>query len=93
MVRIKHRYLLLNILYPDDKLARSNPGAPSGDNVPYTVQFRQPSPSNLDGKILTRVIRDGVATFFGDYGSGMIAGSLQRESPGATLMSRFNSLP
>lgn len=77
MVRLKHRYLLVNILYPDAKDATHASNARSGDDLPYTVQFRQPSSDRLDIKILTRLIRDGVAELFGDYGSGMIAGSLQ----------------
>lgn len=74
MVRIKHRYLLLNILYPNDK----PPSVSKPDQeVPWTVQFRQPSPDRLDAKLLARMIRDGVSELFGDYGSGMVASSLQ----------------
>ncbi|CAK4030387.1 Ribonuclease P MRP subunit POP5 [Lecanosticta acicola] len=74
MVRIKHRYLLLNILYPQEKPATT---AKPNQIVPWTVQFRQPSSDRLDAKLLARVIRDGVSELFGDYGAGMVAGSLQ----------------
>ncbi|KAK5692964.1 RNA-binding protein pop5 [Elasticomyces elasticus] len=77
MVRIKHRYLLINILYPDPKSTSGRPATKPGDEVPYTVQFRRPSPDRMDGGVLTRLIRDGVAELFGDYGSGKVAGSLQ----------------
>jgi ribonuclease P/MRP protein subunit POP5 len=74
MVRLKHRYLLVNILY-------NNPArpsrTPSEEQLPWTVQFHRPSSDKLDGKLLARVIRDGVAELFGDYGAGMVAGSLQ----------------
>lgn len=75
MVRIKHRYLLLNILYPSKDKSRTTANKDKG--VPLTVQFRRPSSDRLDGRLLMRVIRDGVSELFGDYGAGMIAGSLQ----------------
>lgn len=76
MVRIKHRYLLLNILYPsEDKSAKKD------ENLPWTVQFRRPSSDKLNGRILMRLIRDGVSELFGDYGAGMVAGSLQGNRP------------
>lgn len=79
MVRIKHRYLLVNILYPEqevrDKKQRSS-GSGTKDDLPYTVQFRRPGPDQLSGKLLSRLIRDGVADLFGDYGAGMVSGSL-----------------
>ncbi|KAK0356091.1 RNA-binding protein pop5 [Friedmanniomyces endolithicus] len=77
MVRIKHRYLLVNILYPDAKYSQLRPATKGDDDVPYTVQFRRPSPDQMNGGLLMRLIRDGVVELFGDYGSGKIAGSLQ----------------
>ncbi|OQO09554.1 hypothetical protein B0A48_04956 [Cryoendolithus antarcticus] len=77
MVRIKHRYLLVNILYPDEKtrtVQHSNP-APK-EATPYALQFRQPSPDALNAKLLARMVRDAIAELFGDYGSGMASGSL-----------------
>jgi len=78
MVRLKHRYLLVNILYPDPKT--SNTKQPAREEVPYGVQFRQPSSDSLDARILLRVIRDGVAELFGDYGSGKVSASLQSKA-------------
>lgn len=75
MVRIKHRYLLLNILYPAED--KSKTPSNKDEQIPLTVQFRRPSSDRLDGRLLMRVIRDGVSELFGDYGAGMIAGSLQ----------------
>ena len=77
MVRIKHRYLLVNILYPEQEARKTKQsGSDSKDDLPYTVQFRRPGPEQLNGKLLTRLIREGVADLFGDYGSGMVTGSL-----------------
>ena len=76
MVRIKHRYLLVNILYPEQEARKTKQSAGGKDDLPYTVQFRRPGPEQLNGKLLTRLIREGVADLFGDYGSGMVSGSL-----------------
>ncbi|GAB1727286.1 hypothetical protein NU195Hw_g352t1 [Hortaea werneckii] len=78
MVRLKHRYLLVNILYPDPRTTNVRIATETADqNAPYSLQFRQPSSQQLNIKILLRIIRDGVAELFGDYGSGKVAGTLQ----------------
>lgn len=75
MVRIKHRYLLLNILYPAASPQQIK--KEKEKDVPWTVSFRRPSPDRLNPQLLARMIREGVAELFGDYGAGMVAGSLQ----------------
>jgi ribonuclease P/MRP protein subunit POP5 len=77
MVRIKHRYILLNILYPDPKTSNVRLTSTPSDSTPYTFHFNQPTPDRFDAKLLLKLIRDGVAELFGDYGSGKVAGSLQ----------------
>jgi ribonuclease P/MRP protein subunit POP5 len=83
MVRLKHRYLLVNILYPEQEpkntRQQSTSTSATKDDLPYTVQFRRPGPEQLSGKLLLRIIREGVADLFGDYGSGMVTGSLVGE--------------
>ncbi|KAI5269896.1 hypothetical protein E4T47_06722 [Aureobasidium subglaciale] len=74
MVRLKHRYLLVNILYPESET--STKPAPKDGQVPDVVSFRRPSSDKLNAQLLARIIRDGVTELFGDYGSGMIASSL-----------------
>lgn len=71
MVRLKHRYLLINILYPEPTAVTK-----TASDVPDVVQFHQPTSDKLTAALLARTIRDGVAELFGDYGSGMVAGSL-----------------
>jgi len=62
MVRIKNRYLLLHILYP---------------TVPSSLlSSHHPSPSTLTAPLLLRHIRDQIALLFGDYGTGVVGGSL-----------------
>ncbi|KAG9545407.1 hypothetical protein KCU77_g17068, partial [Aureobasidium melanogenum] len=74
MVRLKHRYLLVNILYPDSDTPTKS--TTRDGQVPDVVSFRRPSSDKLNAQLLARIIRDGVAELFGDYGSGMIASSL-----------------
>ena len=80
MVRIKHRYLLINILYPspsEAKPSRPSSSARPEEPLPWTIQFRRPTSDKFSSAILHRMIKEGVAELFGDYGAGMIAGSLQ----------------
>ncbi|KAK1598275.1 Rpp14/Pop5 family protein [Colletotrichum navitas] len=71
MVRIKERYLLVNILYltGDSKSQASN--------VPDFVVIHQPTTGSLTPQSLLKAIRAEVAILFGDYGSGAIEGNLQ----------------
>lgn len=70
MVRIKERYLLVNILYPADLSAEPSP------KTPDLIVLNQPTTDKFDRGALLREIRAQVASLFGDYGSGAIA-SLQ----------------
>ena len=60
MVRLKHRWLLFEILYPND---------------PSTIPFSAPSP-NVTTKLFTDVLRQQISYNFGDHGSGLVASSL-----------------
>ncbi|KAI9870547.1 MAG: hypothetical protein M1830_004111 [Pleopsidium flavum] len=75
MVRLKNRYLLVHILYPDAPNAKITTSKPPS-SVPDVVQFHQPTPDALTPQLLARAIRDEVSLLFGDYGVGMTAGSL-----------------
>ncbi|KAI1877117.1 uncharacterized protein JN550_001189 [Neoarthrinium moseri] len=68
MVRIKERYLLVNILYPSE--------IGSKPNLPDAVMVNQPTSDRLTHGQLIREIRAEVASLFGDYGSGAVS-SLQ----------------
>ncbi|PSK59439.1 Ribonuclease P/MRP protein subunit POP5 [Elsinoe australis] len=74
MVRIKHRYLLLNFLYPTSS---STQKLPSAADPSLSLQFNAPTPDTLTSSLLARLIRDNVSTLFGDYGAGMASGSLK----------------
>lgn len=72
MVRLKNRYLLVNILYPESTALPSS-------KVPDVVAFNQPTTDDLTPQLLIKAIREAVLELFGDYGSGAIAGSLMGE--------------
>lgn len=72
MVRIKNRYLLVNILYP----GIDNSSVTSKDKVPDVVVFNQPTDDALTPQTLLKGIKAEVASLFGDYGMGAIADSI-----------------
>jgi ribonuclease P/MRP protein subunit POP5 len=69
MVRLKHRWLLVEILYP---------------NETSTVPFSAPS-HNVTTKILLDALRQQISYNFGDHGNGLVSSSLSiRYFSGAT---------
>lgn len=71
MVRIKERYLLVNILYPTELSAQK-----TTTTTPDLIALNQPTTDKFDRNALLRELRAQVASLFGDYGSGAAA-SLQ----------------
>jgi ribonuclease P/MRP protein subunit POP5 len=69
MVRIKNRYLLVNILYPE--LDKSIP-----HETPDLLAINQPTSQSLTTQTLLKGIRAQVSELFGDYGSGAVSDSL-----------------
>ena len=74
MVRIKERYLLVNIIYPPD--------APSKDrkNLPGFVLQHQPTVEKLTPQLLLKAVRAEIGQLFGDYGLGALGGHLSGKS-------------
>ncbi|KAF7553968.1 hypothetical protein G7046_g6936 [Stylonectria norvegica] len=70
MVRIKERYLLVNIVY------RPDPARAASSNLPGLVVHHQPTLEKLTPRLLLKGINAEVATLFGDYGSGAMGGNL-----------------
>ncbi|KAG5663002.1 hypothetical protein KAF25_000938 [Fusarium avenaceum] len=66
MVRIKERYLLVNIVYPPD------PAKAAKSNLPDFVLHHQPTIEKLTPGALIKGIRAEVASLYGDYGSGAL---------------------
>lgn len=77
MVRLKHRYLLINILYP---LPTTTLLTSSTEQVPDLIEFHAPTPTKLRDFDLRQLIIDGVSELFGDYGVGKISGSIKGTS-------------
>lgn len=71
MVRLKDRYLLVNIIYADVP-----PGQSKGP-VSDLILYNQPTTSELKPQHLLKGIRSQVNALFGDCGSGAVDRSLQ----------------
>lgn len=72
MVRLKHRYLLVNFLYPSPSTTPSK--TPTA--LPDVVDFHKPSSDKLTAGLLIKILRESIADLFGDYGAGMTSGTL-----------------
>ncbi|KAL2024039.1 hypothetical protein VTK56DRAFT_274 [Thermocarpiscus australiensis] len=71
MVRLKDRYLLVNIIYTDV------PEGQSKGSVPDLLLYNQPTSGELRPQHLLKGIRSEVAALFGDCGAGAVDRSLQ----------------
>lgn len=74
MVRVKHRYLLVQILYP-------SPATPSAKNTKPapldTLAIHGPTADTINAGLLSRILREKIEDLFGDYGAGAVGPSLQ----------------
>ncbi|KAL3479327.1 Rpp14/Pop5 family-domain-containing protein [Aspergillus californicus] len=75
MVRVKHRYLLVDILYPDPSStplsARKDHHAQQSE---YQLRIHAPTSDALTPGLLAKMVRDEVAETFGDWGIGRLGG-------------------
>jgi ribonuclease P/MRP protein subunit POP5 len=74
MVRIKHRYLLAQILYPSPTTTTTT--TTSKSIVPDSIIFHAPTPSHISASTLLHLLRTQISLLFGDYGSGVLAAGL-----------------
>lgn len=70
MVRIKHRYLLVEILYPSS--ATKTPKSA----VPESIVCHAPTAPHITSSALLHLLRSQISLLFGDYGSGVLASTL-----------------
>ncbi|CAI7568891.1 unnamed protein product [Penicillium pancosmium] len=75
MVRLKNRYLLLDILYPDSKTWPAS--TQSTKNNPKSAQLAIHSPTSdaLTPGLLAKMVREEVAELYGDWGVGKLGGA------------------
>ena len=74
MVRVKHRYLLLHILYPSPAPSPSSSSSLSSSNpskTNHTLSIRRPTPRSLTPGLLLNLLRDAITELFGDWGVGV----------------------
>lgn len=79
MVRVKERYLLVNILYPRDGTT-DNKGS-DGKEEPHFVAVRRQTQSDLTPQLLLRGIKSEAQALFGDCGAGAVERTLSGEPP------------
>ncbi|OJJ77480.1 hypothetical protein ASPBRDRAFT_112899 [Aspergillus brasiliensis CBS 101740] len=88
MVRLKHRYLLLDILYPDPSTwpsatsataptsrTQNPPPSKSKSKSQAQLQIHSPTSDALTPGLLAKMVREEVALMFGDYGVGRLGGA------------------
>lgn len=76
MVRVKHRYLLLDILYPEPSSwptsSTSKKKLPSQADA--QLRIHSPTSDALTPALLAKMVREEVAEIFGDWGIGRLGG-------------------
>lgn len=74
MVRLKHRYLLLDILYPDPSAWPTT--HPSTTRTTSTqLAIHSPTSDALTPGLLAKMIREEVSEMYGDWGVGKLGGA------------------
>lgn len=66
MVRVKERYLLVNIVYPEASQE------PAKSDLPHILVYNQPTSDSFNARSFTRAIKYEIANLFGDYGAGAV---------------------
>jgi ribonuclease P/MRP protein subunit POP5 len=76
MVRVKYRYLVVNILYPSPSTSTTSSRKPT-QHLPDLLQIHFPTPDSFHAGLLVRLIRSQLEDLFGDYGMGMVSPGLK----------------
>ncbi|ODQ63679.1 ribonucleases P/MRP protein subunit POP5, partial [Nadsonia fulvescens var. elongata DSM 6958] len=72
MVRLKTRYLLFDLIYPDTITSEYDGIRPELN----TVNIHTPSKTSVDIRLLNRVFRDAIRDAYGEYGAGSVASTI-----------------
>ncbi|KAJ6024106.1 hypothetical protein N7540_004903 [Penicillium herquei] len=78
MVRLKNRYLLIDILYPDPSTwpsSKSDPKSKVASTTNAQLAIHSPTSDALTAGLLAKMIREEVSELYGDYGVGKLGGA------------------
>lgn len=75
MVRLKQRYLLLDILYPDPSSWPKSIPDDANPEANNHLRIHSPTADTLSPGLLAKLIREQVSELFGDWGVGRLGGS------------------
>lgn len=71
MVRVKERYLLVNIVYPEGSRALAT------SDLPDVLVYNQPTTDAFNSRGFTYAIKSEITNLFGDYGAGAVGRALR----------------
>ena len=91
MVRLKHRYLLIDILHPEPSPSQPYKSSGASSSIPAHLYFHPPTPDTLTSSVLARILRETISELFGDYGIGKLGGASSGNLTGAFLDTPFLS--
>lgn len=75
MVRLKNRYLLLEILYPDPSTWPTTKQTHPPASTPAQLAIHAPTSDALTPGLLAKMIREEVSELYGDWGVGKLGGA------------------
>lgn len=75
MVRLKHRYILFDVLYPPSRGTKEFANFSSSSQTALLSLHRM-SPSGIDQKVILQAIRKVIQDQYGEYGSGLAGSSI-----------------
>jgi ribonuclease P/MRP protein subunit POP5 len=75
MVRLKNRYLLLDILYPDPTTWPASTQPTKNNPKSAQLAIHSPTSDALTPGLLAKMVREEVAELYGDWGVGKLGGA------------------
>lgn len=75
MVRLKNRYLLLDILYPDPSTWPSTKQPSTSTSSSPQLAIHAPTSDALTPGLLAKMVREEVSEMYGDWGIGRLGGA------------------
>lgn len=94
MVRFKHRYLLVHLVFPDQlELPTSSSSSPTSQPplADSDSDPKSPPQASLTESGLIGLLRDSLSVNFGDIGAGEVGGTFSSTSLSLSLLSSSQS--